>query len=203
MAFIYDIPYMKNPKKGDLALQICVESGWSTLNYSSNLSYLKGKMKAHRKMSGAEHNVIYRIVDENEKVYFSKEYGIGEEAQTRQNYNKPVAKKINFVEFGEDGLYIIEDEEGNNITDVNLLYFLYDFRFYNIIPCMIDNKTLTHLATNPPTNKSEFIAIYGMGEKKYDKCGELFIEAINNFAVRPDRNTYMADRQNKLNNYKG
>ena len=67
------------------------------------------------------------------------------------------------------------------MTETNLLFYLYDYKFQNRFPVIITKEDITHLATYPPKDKDEFIRIKDMGEKKYDACGEMLIDAIEKF----------------------
>ncbi|MBR2884535.1 MAG: HRDC domain-containing protein [Clostridia bacterium] len=44
---------------------------------------------------------------------------------------------------------------------------------------IMNNSTLTSLATERPTTKSEFMSIKGIGEHKYSKYGKIFIKVIS------------------------
>ena len=46
---------------------------------------------------------------------------------------------------------------------------------------MITNDALVSLATYKPTTEEEFISLHCLGQKIYAKCGEMFINAIENF----------------------
>ena len=37
------------------------------------------------------------------------------------------------------------------------------------------------MATYKPKSKEEFIKLKGLGEKTYNKCGEIFLQAITDF----------------------
>lgn len=84
-----------------------------------------------------------------------------------------------------DGYNFILDEKGAFKTDKVLfnklkekraeLARLADLPAY----CIISNDATVGLATYKPTTKNEFINIKGLGEKKYEKYGEIFIGLIN------------------------
>ncbi len=87
----------------------------------------------------------------------------------------------------KDGFEMIADGKGNVLTDKELFAKLYTLRSaianeekkgaYTII----SNRGLASLATYPPKTKEEFINLYGLSKKTYDKYGETFIEAIRIF----------------------
>jgi len=108
-----------------------------------------------------------------------KQYKKGEYDQTNSEYHVKKEKKINYIRNGDFNL--IADDSGNILTDEKMLMFLYDFRFHNRIPVMITNDALVSLATYKPKTKEEFVSLHGLGQKVYDKCGEMFINAIENF----------------------
>ena len=88
---------------------------------------------------------------------------------------------------GQDGFNVVVDDDGQVITDMSLLKYLRKVRFElakeeSIPPYVImNNNALVSLATYKPTNKIEFIELKGLGERKYDKYGVKFIEAIKDF----------------------
>ena len=49
---------------------------------------------------------------------------------------------------------------------------------------MITNDALVSLATYKPKTKEEFVSLHGLWQKVYDKCGEMFINAIENFGEK-------------------
>ena len=95
------------------------------------------------------------------------------------NYQKQLIEK--------DGFSIIVDNDGQIITDMNLLSYLRELRLqiakatnkpaYTIV----SNKGLVGLATYRPASKEEFINIYGLGERTYQFIGNRFINAIKEF----------------------
>ena len=92
-----------------------------------------------------------------------------------------------FLFFGHEGLQVIADDDGQILTDMELLTYLRNVRSkimktenkpaYTII----GNKGLVSLATYRPENREEFIALYGLGETTYNAYGLQFIQAIKDF----------------------
>lgn len=93
-----------------------------------------------------------------------------------------------FIE--RDGFSVVVDDDGELITDMELLQYLRNVRTeimkrenrpaYTII----GNKGLVSLATYRPTSKEEFMQLYGLGETSYDSYGQVFINAIKKFDAR-------------------
>lgn len=92
----------------------------------------------------------------------------------------------------QDGFQVIVDNEGQLLTDIDLLAELRALRtkimYENNQPAytIIGNKGLVSLATYRPTTKEEFISLYGLGETTYSKYGTKFIEAIKIY-IRGDK----------------
>ena len=92
-----------------------------------------------------------------------------------------------FLFFGHEGFQVIADDDGQILTDMELLAYLRNVRSkimktenkpaYTII----GNKGLVSLATYRPENREEFIALYGLGETTYNSHGLQFIQAIKDF----------------------
>lgn len=90
----------------------------------------------------------------------------------------------------QDGFQVVVDNEGQLLTDMDLLVELRALRAkimrednrpaYTII----SNKGLVSLATYRPATKEEFIALYGLGEATYSEYGTKFIDAIKDFDNR-------------------
>ena len=84
----------------------------------------------------------------------------------------------------KDGFKVLTDAQGNLLTDMELLAKLRilrkelaqecQFAAYYVMP----NDTLALLATDKPTTREEFIAIKGIGERRYERFGERFIAEI-------------------------
>lgn len=82
---------------------------------------------------------------------------------------------------------MIVDDEGNIITDMNLLRYLRGFRImlmkntnlsaYRIV----SNKGLVSLATYRPETKEEYLRLNGLGEVSYMLYGKMFIEEIKKY----------------------
>ena len=88
---------------------------------------------------------------------------------------------------GKDDFDIVIDDDGNVITDMELLAELRSLRFdiaeeKSIAPYkIINNKGLVSLATYRPETREDFISLYGLGEVKYNDYGVKFIEVIKKF----------------------
>lgn len=93
-----------------------------------------------------------------------------------------------FIE--KDGFNVIADDEGNIITDMELLSELRNLRGKiaqeNKKPAytIIGNKGLVNLATYRPETREEFVALYGLGEKTYNAYGTRFIAAIKEYYAK-------------------
>lgn len=85
----------------------------------------------------------------------------------------------------ENGFDLIESVNGDILTDKLLLNELRKARTKlskekKVKPYMIfNNQQLVAMATYKPYTELEFISIYGLGKKKYDLYGEIFIPIIN------------------------
>ena len=100
----------------------------------------------------------------------------------------PTERQVPYIE--QDGFQVVVDNEGQLLTDMELLAELRTLRAkimrednrpaYTII----NNKGLVSLATYRPTTKEEFIALYGLGEATYSEYGAKFICAIKDFDNR-------------------
>lgn len=96
----------------------------------------------------------------------------------------------NKIVLGKDEFYIVTDDDGNEITNMELLTELRALRFdiakeKSIAPYkIINNKVLVSLATYRPTTKEEFITLYGLGEITYSEYGARFIKAIKDYDKR-------------------
>lgn len=86
-----------------------------------------------------------------------------------------------------EGFKVLIDAQGNLLTDMDLLNRLYALRIAiaqeQRLPayCIMNNDTLALLATEKPTTREEFISIKGIGERKYERFGEQFIQVIRNY----------------------
>ena len=178
----YDIPY---PKKGQYSLHI----NGIPANNSKDELYLVEKMNAHRNEmvdNGlGDVQVEYTIVDPNGSVVLKKTFSKGEKGNTDEPYHKMKEDKTEYIH--KDGFDLIGDGEGNTITDETLLKLLYDFNYYERIPVMITKSDLVQMATYKPHTKAAFIKLKGLGEKKYDKCGEAFIGLIKAYVERQSK----------------
>ncbi|EKC49440.1 protein containing Helicase and RNase D, partial [human gut metagenome] len=79
------------------------------------------------------------------------------------------------------------DSEGKVLTDMVLLAKLRKLRMevarQNHLPtyCIFHNNVLAMLATDKPTTREEFLSIRGVGERSYNRFGDLFIQAIGEY----------------------
>ena len=96
-----------------------------------------------------------------------------------------------FIE--KQGFLVVADDEGNILTDMKLLTYLSQLRRKmgkeeNRVN-LISNNGLVSLATYLPETREEFISLYGLSEKTYEKCGLLFMKAIKEYEKhRPEGN---------------
>lgn len=96
-----------------------------------------------------------------------------------------VEYKEQYVE--DEGFTILMDNDGNTLTDIKLLKFLKTLRSeialkeHKSAYAIVSNKVLVSLATYKPTNKDEFVRLFGLGETTYSLYGKLFINAIINY----------------------
>lgn len=87
----------------------------------------------------------------------------------------------------KDEFYVVADDGGNVITNMELLADLRLLRFdiaeeKGIAPYkIINNKGLVSLATYRPETREEFIALNGLSEAKYNEYGVRFINTIKKF----------------------
>jgi superfamily II DNA helicase RecQ len=90
-----------------------------------------------------------------------------------------------FIE--KDGFSVVVDNEGQIITDMQLLAHLRGLRAQiskeekRAAYTIISNKGLVSLATYRPATKEEFVSLYGLGETTYQSFGIKFITAIKDF----------------------
>lgn len=94
-------------------------------------------------------------------------------------------KSEHFIE--QDGFQIVVDDDGQFITDMELLAELRVLRAQIMKEdnrsayTIIGNKGLVSLATYRPETKEEFVSLYGLGETTYQAYGDRFIKAIKDF----------------------
>ena len=87
----------------------------------------------------------------------------------------------------KDGFLVIVDDEGNIITDMNLLRYLRGFRIMLMkntnLPAyrIVSNKGLVSLATYRPETKEEYLRLNGLGEVSYMLYGKMFIDEIKKY----------------------
>lgn len=96
--------------------------------------------------------------------------------------------EVKFIE--KDGFQVVVDNDGQTITDMQLLSYLRNQRAQlareenRVAYSVISNKGLVSLATYRPMTKEEFIGLYGLGEATYKAYGNKFIEAIKKFYAK-------------------
>ncbi len=113
--------------------------------------------------------------------------------QIKSTDEKPVASERKKAEvhkttlIGKDNFNVVADDEGNIITDMELLTALRALRFdiakeKEIAPYkVINNQKLVSLATYRPETREEFISLNGFSETTYNEYGLRFLEAIKKF----------------------
>ena len=189
----YDIPF---PKENQYTLLF----NGAPINVSKNASYLKKKMKAHRDSMGSEKSGSYEIKAPNGTTAYSRIYEKGEGGNSNVSYHVKQAKPVieyrdvylygqtePFTEVKREGEYPITtleaicDADGAIVTDLRLLKLLSSARYYWRIPVIVTNKALVSMATYKPRSREEFVSLPGCGEKLYERCGERFISAIEEF----------------------
>ena len=177
----YDIVY---PRKGQLTL-LCNNQ---IIANSKSKAYLRNRMCVFQDELceiGLERENTYVIVDmQNNCILETHIYKVGEKGEGKKR--KPQGRNIKFLEIEPirptkySQCYVVVDEENKIISDLDLLGDLYDFRFYQHLPCETSNKTLAFLAAYPPETKDQLIDCYGFGAKMYEKCGERILEFFKN-----------------------
>ncbi|MDE5592798.1 MAG: HRDC domain-containing protein, partial [Clostridiales bacterium] len=123
------------------------------------------------------------VKQEMPKIKPIKEKPVQTERRVAQVHTTKYSEK--FIE--KDGFQVVTDDDGNILTNMDLLYRLRSLRSrimkeenrpaYTII----SNKGLVSLATYRPTTREEFISLYGLGEMTYNAYGMRFIQEIKNF----------------------
>lgn len=94
-------------------------------------------------------------------------------------------KQLQYVE--KDGFMVVADDEGNILTDMDLLKRLRGLR--NRIAqkegkppyTVFKNDALVSLATFRPGTREEFVALRGLSERSYDAYGRLFLAEIRKY----------------------
>lgn len=87
----------------------------------------------------------------------------------------------------KDGFRVFVDYEGKVLTDMVLLAKLRKLRLEiarkNELPAfrVLQNDVLVRLATDMPVSREEFVAIKGLGDRKYEQYGDEFIQAIREY----------------------
>ena len=174
--FKYDIPYAKD---GQMTLTL----NGVPINVSKKITYLQDKMNAHRvsicKFDNSCPAASYEIIDTNGKVIFSKTFAEGETAVSKEPYNNVSKETIHYV--SKNGFDLIADNDGNIKTDEELLSLLYNVIYLYRLPITNLRQASVQLATFKPVNKNQFVSLKGLGEKTYDKCGEVILEIIKKY----------------------
>lgn len=190
--YAYDIPGIRTHDDYQMGLQMRYENSqdWGTpLYYSVRLSYLKHKMKEHRlEMVEAGHNgpAEYRIVDTEGKVYFARHYEKDEFDGTKK---RPSQSKYKFdfdmVTDLNDPLgyyYVIKDENGKCLTNIDLMMFLRDSIWRDRIEMTSYMKPIAYISTYLPSSIEDFKSAYGFGEKLSEKYGGYFLDKIKEYS---------------------
>lgn len=92
-----------------------------------------------------------------------------------------------FEKLENDGFQMITTDDGQLVTDVELLSHLRSLRARiakdagKAAFMIVSNKGLVSLATFRPQNKQDFVSLEGLGEKTYHGYGLDFINAIKSF----------------------
>lgn len=173
----YDIPYPAPDQFALLFREI-------PINCSKRKSYLIAKMKAHRDMmcdDSFSEIAEYTIVDSRNNIIYKKTYQAGERGNSKAPYFTEKAQENDIKYVQQDRFSLIADSTGKILTDTELLDFLDLVRFRFLIPMMITNRMLVSMATYKPKTEAEFVELKYLGQKTYDVCGELFINAITAF----------------------
>lgn len=117
-----------------------------------------------------------------------------EDRKKKESSSTPLRNIENLVKYTEqfiekDGFSVVTDSEGKIITDMNLLSKLRSLRHKIALEknkpayMIANNAMLVKLATDKPTTAEEFLAIPGIGTKRYNAYGKLFIDAIKEFVI--------------------
>lgn len=195
----YDISYAN---KEQYSLFFSIDGGsCGLINRAKSVSYLKGKMKAHRDQmvdAGYDDVGYYSIKAPNNDIIYTQTFSKGVRGESKVPYHVEAPKqKINYKKaylYDRSGDIVVEEKAGafavahfdvicndigDVITDLKLLKSLNDFIFYEQIPVMVTHKAQVSIATYLPQTREEFINLPGCGEKLFNKCGEMIIEFIN------------------------
>lgn len=189
--YAYNIPGIRTPDDNQMGLQTRYEDrpDWGLpLFYSVKLSYLKHKMKEHRlEMIEAGYNgpAEYRIIDINGNVFFTRYYKKDEFDEVKK---RPSQSKYKFsfdrITDLKDPLgyyYIIKDENGKCLTDIELMMFLREAIWRDRIEMASYMKPIAYISTYVPSSIEDFKSAYGFGEKISEKYGEYFLEKIKEY----------------------
>ena len=109
------------------------------------------------------------------------------EASKRQTVKRQAGPNVNVAlrkEMELKGFSLILDQTGKVLTDMALLKALIALRrdiarrdkIAETRVC--SNTALVNLSTYHPSNKAEFINLYGLSEKSYGKYGEMLLKRI-------------------------
>ncbi len=114
------------------------------------------------------------------------------EKTPKTEHKKADVHKTTFSEtfIEKDGFQVVADDDGEIITDMELLAELRAVRLQisreeNLAAFhILTNKQLVSIATYRPETREEFVSLYGLGEGKYETYGAKFIEAIKSFYAK-------------------
>ena len=114
----------------------------------------------------------------------------GKPSQTKRKKAEVHKTTFNKQFIEKDGFNLVCDDEGNILTDMELLSVLRSLRMQIVKEekrpaySIITNKGLVSLATYRPETKEEFVSLYGLGETIYNGNGARFIKAIKDFYLQ-------------------
>ena len=129
-----------------------------------------------------------------EMIITSPQMAPTEDIKKRESSSIRPRNTENLVKYTEqfiekDGFSVVTDPEGKIITDMNLLSKLRSLRHKTALEknkpayMIANNDMLVKLATDKPTTAEEFLAIPGIGTKRYKAYGKLFIDAIKEYII--------------------
>ncbi len=204
--------FMTNDRRGgELSIQKCdwCEDGYLVVKSGKDnfflgcTNYKEDKSGCSRTLS-YDHYILQRkneLVEEETtepKPSYFREKSVATPPEILEEAIKKIqtfARKesfVNTVKYTEryiekDGFNIIVDNEGNELTDMDLLKRLRALRLkiakeekvkaFHIM----HNTVLVRLATDMPTTREEYLKINGIGEVKYQAYGERFIREIKSY----------------------
>lgn len=194
---------------GEFAIQKCdsCKDGYLIVKKTSSGGYMLGCSNYKADGTGCNRTMILDYYKKWLSTDFEDDLSIDKPAyikeikvempqvQTIQKPTQPIERKKaevhitqkseHFIE--QDGFQIVVDDDGQYITDMELLAELRALRTQIMKEdnrpayTIIGNKGLVSLATYRPETKEEFISLYGLGETTYQAYGDRFIKAIKEF----------------------